>query len=46
MKQSSKKALWRGISGIACFTMCLSLILGSALEANAATIDTYLGTNS
>ena len=46
MKQSAKKAMWRGISGIACFTMCLSLILGSALEANAATIDTYLGTNS
>ncbi len=46
MKQSRKKAVWRGVSGIACFTMCLSLILGSALEANAATIDTYLGTNS
>ena len=46
MKQSSKKALWRGVSGIACFTLCLSMILGSALEANAATIDTYLGTTS
>lgn len=46
MKQSTKKALWRGLSGAMCFTMCLSIILGNALEANAATIDTYLGTSS
>lgn len=46
MKLQTKKALARGISGIACFSLCLSMILGIALEANAATIDTYLGTTS
>ena len=46
MKLQTKKAVARGISGIACFSLCLSMILGIALEANAATIDTYLGTTS
>ncbi len=29
-----------------CFLLCLSFIIGSVLEANAATIDTYMGTQS
>ena len=46
MKQSSKKGLWRGLAGLTCFTLGLSLVLGNVLEANAAAIDTYLGTTS
>ena len=46
MKQSGKKLLWRGLSGVACFSLCFSMIAGVALETNAGTIDTYLGTHS
>ena len=46
MRKSTKKGLWRGIAGLTCFTLSLSLILGNVLEANAGTIDTYLGTAS
>ena len=46
MKKNTKKALWRGLSSTMCFTLCFSMILGTVLEANAATIDTYLGTTS
>ena len=44
MRKSTKKGLWRGIASLTCFTLSLSLILGNVLEANAGTIDTYLGT--
>ena len=40
MKQSGKKLLWRGLSGVACFSLCFSMIAGVALETNAGTIDT------
>lgn len=46
MRKSTKKGLWRGIASLTCFTLSLSLILGNVLEANAGTIDTYLGTAS
>ncbi len=38
--------LWRGLTSIFCIILALSLVLGSVLEANAGTIDTYLGTIS
>jgi len=41
-----KKALWRGLTSLMCFILCLSIIIGQVLEANAATIDTNLGTVS
>ena len=41
-----KTALWRGLTSIFCIILALSMILGSVLEANAGTIDTYLGTLS
>ena len=45
-KAAMKKALWRGLSSTMSFTLCFSMVLGTVLEANAAAIDTYLGTNS
>ncbi len=44
--RNTKPALWRGLTSIFCIILALSLILGSVLEANAGTIDTYLGTLS
>ena len=41
-----KSALWRGLTSVLCLVLALSIILGSVLEANAGTIDTYLGTLS
>lgn len=41
-----KKALWRGLASVTCFTLVLSLIAGNVMEANAGTIDTALGTTS
>lgn len=45
-KVAMKKALWRGLSSAMCLTLSFSIILGIVLEANAAAIDTYLGTTS
>ncbi|MBQ8834843.1 MAG: glycoside hydrolase family 3 C-terminal domain-containing protein [Oscillospiraceae bacterium] len=44
--RNKKPALWRGLTSVFCIILALSLILGSVLEANAGTIDTYLGTLS
>lgn len=41
-----KSAIWRGLSSIFAFVLALSIILGTVLEAFAATIDTALGTQS
>ena len=41
-----RTGLWRGLSSLMCFLLALSMIAGQALEANAATIDTYMGTQS
>lgn len=46
MRKSNKRGLWQGLSGIMCFLLCFSLIVRTALEANASTIDTYLSTTS
>lgn len=46
MHKNTRKGLWRGVASLTCFTLSLSLILGNVLEANAGTIDTYLGTAS
>ena len=46
MKKSNRKGLWRGLTSATCFTLSLSMVLGNVLEANAGTIDTYLGTTS
>ena len=46
MHKNIRKGLWRGVASLTCFTLSLSLILGNVLEANAGTIDTYLGTAS
>ena len=43
---TKKKALWRGLTSVMCIILALSVILGTVLEANAGTIDTYLGTTS
>ncbi|MBQ9165825.1 MAG: glycoside hydrolase family 3 C-terminal domain-containing protein, partial [Oscillospiraceae bacterium] len=43
---SKKKALWKGLTSICAFFLAFSMILGIILEANAGTIDTYLGTQS
>ena len=40
------KALWKGLVSVFCFFLSLSIILGGVLEANAGTIDTYLGTKT
>ncbi|MBO7365037.1 MAG: glycoside hydrolase family 3 C-terminal domain-containing protein [Lachnospiraceae bacterium] len=44
--QVKHTGLWRGLSALMCFLLALSIIAGQALEANSATIDTYLGTQS
>lgn len=41
-----KRALWRGLSSIFAFCLALFIIVGTVLEAFAATIDTALGTQS
>lgn len=41
-----KTGLWRGLTSLMCFVLALSIIAGNALEANSATIDTYMGTQS
>ncbi len=41
-----KTGLWRGLTSLLCFILAISIILGNVLEANAGTIDTYLGTLS
>ncbi|MGX8699297.1 MAG: glycoside hydrolase family 3 C-terminal domain-containing protein, partial [bacterium] len=41
-----RTGLWRGLSSLMCFILALSIIVGSVLEANAQTIDTYFGTQS
>lgn len=41
-----KSALWRGLTSVCCLILAISIIAGGVLEANAGTIDTYLGTLS
>lgn len=41
-----KSALWRGLTSVFCLVLAFAIIAGSVLEANAGTIDTYLGTLS
>ena len=41
-----RTGLWRGLTSLMCFLLALSMIAGQALEANAQTIDTYMGTQS
>ena len=41
-----RTGLWRGLTSLMCFFLALSIIAGNVLEANAATIDTYMGTQS
>ena len=45
-KKTFGRAFGRGLTSAACFTLSLSLVLGGILEANAGTVDTYLGTSS
>ncbi len=45
-KKTFGRALGRGLTSAGCFTLSLSLVLGGILEANAGTVDTYLGTAS
>jgi len=44
--RNKKPAMWRGLTSVLCIVLALSMILGGVLEANAGTIDTYLGTQS
>ena len=46
MNKKFGKAFGRGLTSATCFTLSFSLVLGGVLEANAGTIDTYLGTSS
>ena len=41
-----RTGLWRGLTSLMCFFLALSIMAGNILEANAATIDTYMGTQS
>ena len=41
-----RTGLWRGLTSLMCFLLALSIIVGNVLEANAQTIDTYMGTQS
>ena len=41
-----RTGLWRGLTSLMCFFLALSIIVGNVLEANAQTIDTYMGTQS
>ena len=41
-----RTGLWRGLTSLMCFLLALSIIAGNVLEANAQTIDTYMGTQS
>jgi len=41
-----KKALWQGLAGVFSLTAVLSVATGQVLEANKATIDSALGTQS
>ncbi len=45
-KYMKRTGLWRGLASLMCLLLALSIIAGNALEANSATIDTYLGTQS
>ena len=41
-----RTGLWRGLASLMCFLLALSTIVGTLLESNAQTIDTYLGVQS
>ena len=41
-----RTGLWRGLTSLMCFFLAISIMAGNILEANAATIDTYMGTQS
>lgn len=43
---SKKKALWKGLTSVCAFVLAIAMILGIVMEANAGTIDTYMGTQS
>ena len=46
MLAKTKRGLWRGLTALLVFVLCISMVLGGVLEANAGTIDTALGTVS
>ena len=46
MLAKTKRGLWRGLTALMVFVLCISMVLGGVLEANAGTIDTALGTVS
>ncbi len=46
MLARTKRGLWRGLTALLVLVLCVSLLLGNILEANAGTIDTALGTIS
>lgn len=46
MLARTKRGLWRGLTALLVFVLCLSMTVGNVLEANAASIDTALGTLS
>lgn len=46
MLARTKRGLWRGLTALLVFVLCVSLLLGNVLEANAGTIDTALSTIS
>lgn len=43
---SKRKSLWKGLTSVCAFILVIAMILGIVMEANAGTIDTYLGTQS
>ena len=46
MLARTKRGLWRGLTALLVFVLCISMTLGGILEANAGSIDTALGTLS
>ncbi len=46
MLARTKRGLWRGLTALLVFVLCISMTLGNILEANAGTVDNALGTTS
>ena len=44
--KTKNKGLWKGLTSLFAFVLAFAMVVGMILEANAGTIDTYIGTQS
>ena len=44
--KTKNKGLWKGLTSLFAFILAFAMVVGMILEANAGTIDTYIGTQS